>query len=339
MSKLFSEFKVKDMVLRNRVVMAPMCMYSATDGLVTDWHVVHYGSRANGGAGLVILEATAVSPEGRISVNDLGLWDDAQISGMARLVEAIHQGGAKAGIQLGHAGRKADVEGSVPIAPSALRFDDSYQIPVEMTAADIKRVAEAFGAAAARAHLAGFDMIELHGAHGYLINQFLSPLVNQRTDLYGGNADKRVRFLLEAIRAVRGGWPVEKPLAIRVSAEEYDEGGNHPSDVAAVMKRVRAEGVDLVHVSSGGVIPAGIKPFPGYQIPFATCVRTESGLPVIGGGLVTSPVQAEEIVANDRADLVFLARELLRNPYWPLQAATQLRAEVEWPTQYLRAKP
>ena len=338
MSKLFSEFKLKDMVLRNRVVMAPMCMYSATDGLVTDWHVVHYGSRAVGGAGLVILEATAVSPEGRISINDLGLWDDAQVPGMARLVEAIHEGGAKAGIQLGHAGRKADVEGSVPIAPSALRFDESYQLPTEMSPAEIKRVAEAFGAAAARAYLAGFDVIELHGAHGYLINQFLSPLVNQRTDVYGGNADKRVRFLLEVIRAVRGGWPAEKPLAIRVSAEEYDEGGNHPLDVAAVMKRVRAEGIDLVHVSSGGVIPAGIKPFPGYQIPFASCVRSESGLPVIGGGLVTSPVQAEEIVSNDRADLVFLARELLRNPYWPLQAAAQLRAEVEWPKQYLRAR-
>ena len=338
MSKLFSEFKLKDMVLRNRVVMAPMCMYSATDGLVTDWHVVHYGSRAVGGAGLVILEATAVSPEGRISINDLGLWDDAQVPGMARLVEAIHEGGAKAGIQLGHAGRKADVEGSVPIAPSALRFDESYQLPTEMSPAEIKRVAEAFGAAATRAYLAGFDIIELHGAHGYLINQFLSPLVNQRTDIYGGSADKRVRFLLEVIRAVRGGWPAEKPLAIRVSAEEYDEGGNHPLDVAAVMKRVRAEGIDLVHVSSGGVIPAGIKPFPGYQIPFASCVRTESGLPVIGGGLVTSPVQAEEIVSNDRADLVFLARELLRNPYWPLQAAAQLRAEVEWPKQYLRAR-
>lgn len=338
MSELFSEFSIKGMTLRNRIVMAPMCMYSATDGLVSDWHLVHYGSRAIGGVGLVMVEATAVSPEGRISANDLGLWDDGQITGMARLVEAIHRGGAKAGIQLGHAGRKADMVGVEPVAPTARRFSEEYAIPREMTIEDIQRVVEAFGAAAARAYLAGFDLVEIHGAHGYLVNQFLSPLVNTRTDDYGGAPARRVRFLREVTQAVRSGWPVEKPLCIRVSAEEYMESGNHPEDVAAMLNEVISEGLDLVHVSSGGVVPAGVKPWSGYQIPFAETIRRRTGLPVIGGGLVTEPRQAEEIVANGRADMVFLARELLRNPYWPLHAAAKLRHEISWPQQYERAK-
>lgn len=338
MSKLFSEFSLKGMTMKNRLIMAPMCMYSATDGLVSEWHLVHYGSRAMGGVGLVMVEATAVSPEGRISDRDLGLWDDNQVPGMARLVEAIHRGGAKAGIQLGHAGRKADMEGVEPIAPVAVRFDPEYQVPREMTGAHVQRVVEAFGAAAARAFLAGFDLVEIHGAHGYLVNQFLSPLVNTRTDDYGGTPEKRARFLQEVTRAIRSGWPVEKPLCVRVSAEEYVDVGNHPEDVADLLAYAIPDGIDLVHVSSGGVVPAGVRPWSGYQIPHAEIVRTRTGLPVIGGGLVTAPRQAEEIVANGRADLVFLGRELLRNPYWPLHAAAELKVDVTWPIQYERAK-
>lgn len=338
MSVLFQGFAIKDMELRNRIVMAPMCMYSATEGLVNDWHLVHYGTRAMGGVGLVVVEATAVSPEGRISANDLGLWEDAQTAGMTQLVEGIHRGGAKAGIQLAHAGRKADMEGIVPLGPTTQRFDPEYEVPREMTETDIQNVVKAFGAAAARAFLAGFDYVEIHGAHGYLINEFLSPLVNDRMDAYGGSPGKRVRFLREILQAVRTGWPKEKPLGIRVSAEEYAEGGNHPEDVAHLLNGVMTEGLDLVHVSSGGVVPAGVKSWSGYQIPYAERIRKETGLPVIGGGLVTEPRQAEEIVANQRADLVFLARELLRNPYWPLKAAGLLKVVMEWPHQYEGAK-
>lgn len=338
MNGLFSKFTIKDMTLGNRIVMAPMCMYSATDGLVSDWHLVHYGTRAVGGVGLVIVEATAVSPEGRITGQDLGLWEDAQVSGMARLVEAIHRGGAKAGIQLGHAGRKATVEGFKPIAPSPLRFDETYEVPLDMTTEEIRRVSGAFGAAAARACLAGFDMVEIHGAHGYLINQFLSPLVNLRTDAYGGDGHGRIRFLEDVIRSIRESWPAEKPLCLRVSAEEYQEEGNHPENLSGML-RACEQPVDLIHVSSGGVVPAGIRPWSGYQIPYAESVKRITGLPVIAGGLVTEARQAEEIVANGRAELVFLGRELLRHPYWPLQAAQQLQAEVDWPRQYQRAKP
>jgi len=339
MNGLFSPYALKDMVMKNRIVMAPMCMYMAEAGMADDWHLAHYASRAAGGAGLIVFEATAVSPEGRISDYDLGLWRDEQVPGLRRIVDAIHREGAMAGIQLGHAGRKSEVSDSEPVSCSALRFNEEGALPMELDYPGIHRIIGDFGHAAARAHAAGFDYVELHGAHGYLINQFLSPLVNQRTDGYGGQFENRARFLLETIREVRLHWPKEKPLAVRISAEEYDGAGNHTVDMAAILNLVKSEGLDIVHVSSGGVVPGVVETWPGYQIRFAENIRLETELPVIGGGLITSPQQAEDIVRSGRADLVFLGRELLRNPFWPLLSARSIKADAAWPEPYERAKP
>lgn len=339
MAKLFTRFQIKNMDLKNRIVMPPMCMYSADDdGNPGDWHFTHYTARAVGGAGLIIFEATGVESRGRISDRDLGLWKDEQIEGLKRIVEACKKHGAKVGVQLGHAGRKSEALSEACIAPSSIAFSDKYRVPVEMTKDDIKKVKSAFREASRRANKAGFDVIEIHGAHGYLVSEFLSPLTNKRTDEYGGSEENRARFLKEILQEVKTVWPEEKPIIVRVSAEDYSEGGNRDSVVASILKTVKNEGIDLVDVSSGGVVHASLNAYPGYQVKYAETIKRETGLPVITGGLITSPLMAEEILQNDRADLVFLGRELLRNPYWPLHAAKELKENIEWPVQYERAK-
>ncbi|NTW71551.1 MAG: NADPH dehydrogenase NamA [Eubacteriaceae bacterium] len=339
MSKLFSPIQIKNMKLRNRVVMPPMCMYSAgIDGIAKDFHLLHYASRAMGGVGLIIQEATGVESRGRISENDLGIWKDDQIEGLRKIVTSCKSYGAAMGIQLGHAGRKSEVKSEGIVAPSALAFSDKYPIPQEMTVEDIQILIQAFKAAAVRCIEIGYDFIEIHGAHGYLINQFMSPLTNKRTDQYGGSLKNRGRLLLEVVKAVREVWPEEKPLGIRVSAEEYDSEGNHPEDVANLINLVKGAGVDLINVSSGGVVSFSIKLFQGYQIKFAEIVKEKTSLPVIAGGLIVSSNMAEEILQNNRADLIFLGRALLRNPYWPLQADWELDNEFVWPEPYIRGK-
>jgi NADPH2 dehydrogenase len=338
MSKLFTSFKVKNLELKNRIVMAPMCMYSAdTEGNANDWHFVHYASRAVGGVGLIIVEATGVESRGRITDHDLGIWNDEHIEGLKNIVDLCHKNGAKVGIQLGHAGRKSEVLSEPSIAPSALAFSDDYRTPMEMTVEDISEVVNSFKVAAERVVKAGFDVIEIHGAHGYLISEFLSPLANKRTDEYGGSKENRSRFLKEIISAVRKVWTEDKPLIVRVSAEDYLPEGNHDSDIADLMNIVKAEGVDIIHVSSGGVVNAPMRVYPGYQVKYAETIKKETALPVIAGGLITSSSMAEEILQNHRADLIFLGRELLRNPYWPLQAAKELKESLQEPKQYIRA--
>lgn len=339
MAKLFESIKIKDMELKNRIVMPPMCMYSTDDnGHANDWHYIHYATRAIGGTGLIIVEATAVEKRGRISNRDLGIWDDSHVEGLSKIVGLSKKYGAKIAIQLAHAGRKCEVETENIIAPSPIAYNEKYKTPIEMTKEDIKTVIKAFKEGARRALSAGFDAIEIHAAHGYLINEFLSPLSNKRNDEYGGSLENRTRFLKEIIREVRRVWPENKPLIVRVSAEDYVEEGNHPEDLAEMINLVKEEGVDLIDVSSGAVVPAPIKAYPGYQVKFAEVIKDKTGLPVIAGGLISEPEMAEEIIANNRADLVFLGRELLRNPYWPLQAAKKLRHNIDWPVQYERSR-
>jgi len=339
MSKLFSEYKIKNMELKNRIVMAPMCMDSAdNEGNVSTWHYLHYGTRAVGGTGLIILEATAVESRGRITAMDLGIWKDSHIEPLKRIVEECKKYGAKMGIQLAHAGRKCEVTTDDIIAPSSIAFNEKYKTPMEMSKEDIKSVIGSFKEGTRRAKEAGFDVIEIHGAHGYLINEFMSNLTNKRTDEYGGSLENRARFLMEVIKAVREEWPNELPLILRVSAEEYADGGNKPEDTAEIINFVKDAGIDIVNVSSGGVVQARINTYPGYQISFAEKVKKLTNLPVIAGGLVTSSLMAEEILQNNRADLVYLGRELLRNPYWPLASAKELQDDIAWPIQYERSK-
>jgi NADPH2 dehydrogenase len=339
MSKLFSPIKLRELEVKNRIVMAPMCMYSAKeDGVVSDFHKLHYATRAMGGVGLIITEAVAVEKRGRICSQDLGIWDDKQIDGLRELVELCRENDARIGIQLAHAGRKCCAEQEQPIGPSAIGFSEEYKTPVEMNHQDIKEVVEAFRIAAERADKAGFDIIELHGAHGYLINQFLSRLTNKRLDEYGGTLENRARFLKEIVIAVREVWSEEKPLMIRFSAEEFEDKGNHPDDIAKIINLIKEVGIDLINVSSGGVVPNKPSVYPGYQLEYANEVNYKTGLPVVGGGLIKSPLMCEEIIQNNRADMVYLGRELLRNPYWALNAAKELGAEIKWPEQYERAK-
>lgn len=339
MAKLFSKFRLKDMEVKNRIVMAPMCMYSAeNDGIANDWHYVHYVSRAVGGVGLILQEATAVEARGRISSNDLGLWDDNQIEGLKKIVEAVKKNGALMGVQLAHAGRKCEAENEQLIAPSSISFSEEYRLPREMTKEDIKTVIKAFRDATNRCLKVGYDVIEIHGAHGYIINEFLSPVTNKRTDEYGGSAENRARFLKEVLHAVREVWPQEKPLILRVTAEDYVEEGNHPEDLAQLINLVKDEGVDLINVSSGGLVNIAPKAYQGYQVKFAEIIKEKTGLPVIAGGLIIDPHMAEEILQNNRADMIFFGRALLRNPYWPLQADHELGNEISWPTQYERAR-
>lgn len=333
-AKLFTPYGLGGVALKNRVVMSPMCTYScmAEDGRVTPWHLVHYGARAMGQVGMIIVEATAVSPEGRISPHDLGLWEDGQIAGMQTLVNIVKEQ-CVAAVQLNHAGRKAGVEGP-GLAPSAIAFDDKYSTPREMTETDIAKVVSDFQAAARRAREAGFQVLEIHAAHGYLLNQFLSPLANQRTDRYGGNWENRYRLLGEVIEGIKSVW--KGPIMVRISAEEYHSQGNHPRDYLEAVRRMQQQGVDLLDCSSGAVVPVPIDPYPGYQVPWAELYRRELGIPTSAVGLITSAPQAEEIVANGRADLVLLGRELLRNPNWPIYAARELGLELEVPRQYQR---
>ncbi|PKU51798.1 NADPH dehydrogenase NamA [Lysinibacillus fusiformis] len=334
MSKLFEPYALQSISLKNRVVMAPMCMYSAQDdGMVTPFHLVHYATRAAGQVGLIILEATGVVPEGRISNKDLGIWDDAHIEGLSQLVEGMKAYGAKTGIQLAHAGRKATVDGEI-FAPSAIAFSPDYKTPIEMTEEDILYVIEAFKQAAVRATKAGFDVLEIHGAHGYLISEFLSPATNKRQDQYGGSQENRYRFLRQVIDAIRSVW--DGPLLVRVSAEDYAEDGTTMEDFIVFSRWMKSQGVDLVDVSTGGVVPAAIHVFPGYQVSHAEAIKHGANIPTGAVGLITTAVQAEEILQNNRADLIFLARVLLRDPYWPLHAAKELGEEVQPPVQYVR---
>lgn len=336
---LFSEYQIKGVTLKNRITMPPMCMYSADGkGYASSWHAFHYATRAAGGTGLIIQEATGVSPEGRLSGNCLGIWEDGQIPGLAAIVDAVHANGAVIGIQLNHGGRKCEAPGVQIEAPSPIPFKEGDPVPKEMSREDISQTVAEFKAAAARADQAGYDWIQIHGAHGYLINQFLSPLTNKRQDEYGGSPENRVRFLKEVIQAIQSVWPKEKVLEVRVTAEDYMEGGNKPEDVALMLNLVKDLGVDLVNVSTGGVVPVAPKVFPGYQVPHAEQVKALTGLPVCAGGLISDPVQADEIIRNGSADLVYIGRELLRNPYWALQASRSLGVEVPWPIQYVRAK-
>lgn len=335
MATLFTPYTIRGVEFKNRIVMSPMCMYSShnQDGKVEDWHKVHYPTRAAGQAGLILVEATAVQPEGRISNEDLGIWSDDHIEGLSELVRLIKGYSARTGIQLAHAGRKSTVEGEI-YAPSSIRFSEQYKTPVEMTAEDIKETIESFKAAANRAKQAGFDVIEIHGAHGYLINEFLSPLCNTREDEYGGSSENRYRLLRQVIDAIRSVW--DGPLFVRISAEEYAENGMDTTRYLEMVRWMKTQGVDLIDVSSGGVVPATINAFPGYQVPYADQIRREANIPTGAVGLITSAIQAEEILQNGRADLVLLARELLRNPYWPYNAAKELGVTIEPPTPYER---
>lgn len=335
MVKLFEPLTIKDVTFKNRIVMAPMCMYQSDqeDGSITDWHRIHYPTRAVGGTGLILLEATAVQPQGRISSRDLGIWEDGHVDGLAELVQLIQKNGAKAGIQLAHAGRKATVDGDIQ-APSALAFNDSYKTPVEMSKSDIMETVEAFRQGASRADRCGFDVIELHGAHGYLLNEFLSPLTNHRTDEYGGSAENRYRILREVIDAVNEVW--NKPLFVRISAHDYTDGGMIPEHYIEMATWMKQQGVDLIDVSSGALVPAKIPVFPGYQVKFAETIKQQAEIATGAVGLITSPLHAEEILQNGRADMIFLARELLRDPYWAYRASKELGAEIEVPVPYER---
>lgn len=334
-SKLFSPYTIKNLTLKNRIVMSPMCMYSALDrnGKVTDWHITHYVSRAVGGVGLIMLEATAVAPEGRISYADLGIWSDEHIDGLRKLVRQIHDNDAKAAIQIAHAGRKAELD-EPALSPSAIPFPD-MKMPVEATKEDIQNIVQYFRDAARRAKEAEFDVIEIHAAHGYLISEFLSPLVNHRTDEYGGDAERRYRLLSEVIEAIKTVW--NGPLVVRISANEYDENGNTLEQFIEYSRKMKQQGVDLIDCSSGAVVPASIQVFPGYQVNLADQIRNQAGIATGAVGLITTAAQAEEIVGNERADLIFLGRELLRNPYWAYNAAKELRTDIERPRQYLRS--
>ncbi len=335
MSKLFSSYKLQDITLKNRLVMSPMCMYSVDkeDGIATDFHLTHYMSRAAGGIGLVILEATAVQEVGRISTKDLGLWNDEQIPALKRITDGIHYHGAKAGIQLAHAGRKAELPGKI-VAPSAIAFSEKYSEPNALTLEEIKEVVEDFKRAAYRAAEAGFDVIELHAAHGYLLHEFLSPITNRREDAYGGPAGNRYRIVSEIIKAVREVW--DGPVIVRVSATDYAHGGLKPEDYVPFAKWMKADGVDLVDVSSGGLVPVAPSSYPGYQVPFAELIRRDAGIATGALGLITNGTQAEEILCNDRADLIIIGRELLRNPYFTREAAIELGETIDGPKQYSR---
>jgi NADPH2 dehydrogenase len=334
-TKLFSPYTVKDVTLKNRIVMSPMCMYSCEkeDGVITDFHMIHYTTRAIGQVGLIMVEASAVVPQGRISAQDLGIWNDEQRDGLTKLVTQLKENGAKTAIQLAHAGRKATVEGDI-YAPSAIAFDDKSKKPVEMTTEQIQETISAFKESARRSKEAGFDIIELHAAHGYLVHQFLSPLSNKRSDEYGGSAENRYRFLKEIIEAVKTEW--DGPLFVRVSASDYTEGGLTVDDHVVFAKWMKEQGVDLIDVSSGALVHAPINVYPGYQVPFADKIKQQANIDTGAVGLITTGRQAEEILQSERADLIFVARELLRDPYFPRTAAKELNETISAPVQYER---
>ncbi|WP_407344760.1 NADH:flavin oxidoreductase/NADH oxidase [Pengzhenrongella phosphoraccumulans] len=352
-SQLFEPLTLRGTTFAHRIWLAPMCQYSAIDGMPNDWHLMHLGARAAGGFALVLAEAAAVVPEGRITAQDVGLWSDEQAVAWARIVDFVHARGTRIGIQLAHAGRKASTQlpwspgrGSVPVAdggwqslaPSASPFP-GYAPPVAMTAIQIAALPAAFAAAAARAEAAGFDVVEIHAAHGYLLHEFLSPLSNDRTDEYGGSLENRARLVVEVVDAVRAVWPADKPVFVRFSATDWTAGGLTVDEVTQVAKELAAHGVDLVDVSSGGNVPAEIPLGPGYQVPAARAVREGSGLPVGAVGLITTAHQAEQVLVDGAADAVFLGRAALRDPMFPLRAAHELGVgvnEAGWQPQYIR---
>jgi 2,4-dienoyl-CoA reductase-like NADH-dependent reductase (Old Yellow Enzyme family) len=351
---LFSPYRLRSLTFPNRIGVSPMCQYSAEDGLANDWHLVHLGARAQGGAGLVTLEASAVSPEGRISPRDLGIWKDEHIANLKRIAQFIRSQGALAGIQLAHAGRKGSMSvpfdgerlvsheegGWTPIAPSAIAFSESYAIPQALDQPGIDGVIEAFRLGARRAARAGFDLVEIHGAHGYLLHEFLSPLSNQRTDQYGGSFQNRTRLILQVVDAVRAEWPSDLPLLVRISSTDWAEGGWTIDESVELAHLFKSHGVDLVDCSSGGLVSyARIPVAPGYQVQFAARIRREASIPTAAVGMISDPAQANGIIATGEADLVFLARQMLRDPYWPLHAAQSLDEAASWPEQYLRAAP
>lgn len=345
MGELFSPYVLRGVTLRNRIAMSPMCMYSAgEDGVATDFHLAHLASRATGGVGLIVSEAMAVEARGRISTSDLGLWDDAQVGPLTRIVALCQSQGAVMCAQLAHAGRKAwtPTKGAGPapaVAPSAVPFDADWVPPRELTSAEVDGIVSAYRAAAGRALAAGYDGIELHSAHGYLLHEFLSPIANRRGDEYGGTLENRARMLLRVVDAVRGILSESRPLLVRLSSTDYIQGGLAIQDQVRVAHWLKEHGVDLVDCSSGGISPFVPPVAPGYQVPFAEQIRREVGIATMSVGLITTPEMAEEIVRDGRADVVALGRELLRNPYWPLHAARALGHDVPWPRQYQRAKP
>lgn len=348
---LFAPLSLRSVTLRNRIAVSPMCQYSARDGLANDWHLVHLGSRAVGGAGLVVVEATAVEARGRISPGDLGLWNDAQVEPLARVVRFVEEQGAATCVQLAHAGRKASVhapwEGGKPVAPqdggwvtvgpSPIAFQ-GYPAPEALDEAGIRGVVEGFVAGARRARAAGFRAIEIHAAHGYLLHQFLSPLSNHRTDRWGGSFENRTRLAREVVRAVRAVWPEELPLLVRISATDWVEGGWEADQSVELCRALKDLGVDLVDVSTGGNVMARIAAGPGYQTAFAERIRREAGIATGTVGMIESPAQADHVVRSGQADVVFIAREFLRDPHFPLRAARELGQEGPWPKQYERAK-
>lgn len=331
-AKLFTPFTIKETTFKNRVVMSPMCMNSSLnkDGKASSWHMLHYGTRAAGQVGLIIVEATAVSSEGRITDEDLGLWSDEHMDGLKKVVDMVHENGSKIGIQIGHAGRKAELEEEI-VAPSSIAVEGG-KAPKEMTQVDISEMVNKFKEATRRAKEVGFDVIELHAAHGYLINQFLSPITNQRTDQYGGNEDNRYRFLEEIIEAVKEVW--EGPLFARISADEYHELGNSVETYVRYSLKMKEQGVDLIDCSSGGVVNVPIDVFPGYQVKLADKIRTDANIATGAVGLIKTGIQAEEILKNERADMVFIGRELIRDPYWARTAAIELYTTIDYPAPY-----
>lgn len=353
MAKLFEPLQIKSVTFRNRIAVSPMCEYSSEDGFANDWHLVHLGSRAVGGAGLVIMEATAVSPEGRITPGDMGIWKDEHLTNLQRITTFIHQHGAIAGVQLAHAGRKGSNnvpwkggrEIKIPdggwqvVSASTIPFYEGENIPLALTVDGIKKVVADFKAAAQRALTAGFKLIEIHAAHGYLINQFLSPFSNQRTDDYGGSFTNRVRLLVEAVNAIKTVWPDELPLFVRISATEWKEGGWDIEQSVILSKLLKDLGVDLIDCSSGGNIGnVKIPLVAGYQVPLSAQIKKEANVLTGTVGLITTAQQAESILQNEQADIILFARELLRDPYFPLHAARALNFDITWPVQYERAK-
>ncbi|MFC3199342.1 NADH:flavin oxidoreductase/NADH oxidase [Parapedobacter deserti] len=354
MSTLFSPMVIRGVRLKNRIIVSPMCQYSSVDGFANDWHLVHLGSRAVGGAGLVITEATAVSPEGRISPQDLGIWKDEHMEKLLQITTFIKDQQSVPGIQLAHAGRKASTAtpwrgrggiavedgGWTTVAPSAIPYADGYPMPVELDLEGIQQVAADFAMATERALHAGFQVAEIHAAHGYLLHQFLSPLSNHRTDDYGGSFENRVRLLLEVVERVKAVWPDDLPLFVRISATDWADAGWDIDESVRLAALLKSKGVDVIDVSTGGLVNhQQITVGYGYQVPFASRIKRETGILTSAVGLITDAVQAETILANGDADMIMMARELLRNPYFPLQAAGELDDDVAWPIQYARAKP
>jgi 2,4-dienoyl-CoA reductase-like NADH-dependent reductase (Old Yellow Enzyme family) len=353
MPTLFSPLEIRSIQLKNRIVVSPMCQYSSQDGFSNDWHLVHLGSRAVGGAGLIIFEASGVSPEARITPDDLGIWKDEHIEGLKRITAFIQSQGSIAGIQLAHAGRKASTSspwkggiglsvnegGWQTVAPSAVPFSETYPQPIALTAEGMEKVITDFQAAAKRALKAGFKVVEIHAAHGYLLHEFLSPLSNQRTDNYGGSFENRVRLLLEVTQTVREVWPSDYPLFVRISSTDWTEGGWTEEDSVALAAILKNKGVDLIDCSSGGNVPrAKIPVGPGYQVAFAQNIKRDTGILTGAVGMITTPQQAESIIETGQADVVLLARAFLRDPYFPLSAAQELDVGMKWPVQYERAK-